>query len=292
MKIYSLRKIILLFLYAIPMCLFAQDKPEPVSSAFEHGLLINNQTVTNPLKNSLDVVIQHRFGAIDQPHDMYGIYAPSNIRLYIGYGITKDLSVGIGSTKSNELYDFSWKYTLLKQMTSGMPVTISYFGNVANSAKKDLLNQDNQGAYADRLSYFNEIMIARRFNSHLSLQVGGYCAYYNMIDSASFNGKHLFYGVSAIGRYKFSPQSSILVEYDLPLNVSDIPLISRPKQNIGIGFEVSTGNHQFQIFFCNANGILAQESRVFTQYPADNLWFKGPAWILGFNITRNWGFNK
>jgi hypothetical protein len=301
MKLHYITLVSASLICSLPLFSRAQssgvDKPEPVSAAFEHGFLINNQTVTTPLKNSLDVGIQHRFGVIDQPHDMYGIYAPANIRLYIGYGITKDISVGIGSTKAKENYDLSWKYTFLRQMTSGMPVTISYFGNIACSGVLDtkLLNQENKTLEANRLSYFNEIMVARKFNSHLSLQAGVYYSYYNIVDSAALYGHHGFLGVSAVGRYKFSPQSSVLFEYNFPLGVSDVPTVSRPKPNIGIGLEVSTGNHQFQIFLCNANGILGQETGVYNLNDYTNTFkYHGgiPAWIFGFNITRNWGFGK
>ena len=301
MKNKFVKTLSLSLVFMIPIALFAQDaatakseRPvaEPVLSTFEHSFLMNNNTTETHGNKSLDVAIQHRFGLIDQPHDMYGFYAPSNIRLYIGYGINKNLSVGVGATKANENYDLSWKYALLKQQTYGMPVSVTYYGNVAMSGVLDtkLYNQENKALTVNRLSYYNEIMVSRKFNNHLSLQAGVNYSYFNMIDSASFSGHHGFLGIAAVGRYKFSPQSSILVEYNMPLGVSDIPTASRPMSNIGIGFEVSTGNHQFQIFVSNSNGILSQGSRVYNINDNSNL--KVPAWLIGFNITRQWGFNK
>jgi hypothetical protein len=304
MKNQFLKILTLSLIFMIPMVLLAQEKTEkpvaePVLSTFEHSFLMNNNTTEVHGKKSLDVAIQHRFGLADQPHDLYGFYAPSNIRLYLGYGITKNFAVGFGATKANENYDLSWKYAILKQQTYGMPVNVTYFGNVAMSGvlETKLYNQANQALMANRLSYYNEIMVSRKFNSHLSLQVGVNYSYFNMLDSGSFYGHkdyvgmtHGFLGVAAAGRYKFSPQSSILFEFNMPLGVSDIPKATRPMSNIGIGYEVSTGNHQFQIFICNTNAILPQVARVYNVN--DNSNFKVPAWLIGFNITRQWGFNK
>ncbi len=293
MKNMNLKKLMIIALTAMPISLFAQDgasAPEPVRNTFEHGFVMNNFTTETNGNHSLDVAIQHRFGTMDRFDDLYGIYAPSNIRLNFTYGITRDLTMGFGSCKTQNTYDLNWKYKLLKQKTSGMPVTVTYFGNVARKFINDtkILNSTGVTNQYNKLTYYNELMISRKVNSHLSLQVGGYCAYYNLIDSASYAGKHLFYGVTAVGRYKFSPQSSILVEYNHPLGVDDIAKATQPKPNLGIGLEVSTGNHQFQIFVCNANGILSQDSKLYNTNDFKNLGV--PSWIIGFNITRQWGF--
>ncbi|MEI6507995.1 MAG: DUF5777 family beta-barrel protein [Bacteroidota bacterium] len=295
MRKINIKKLSIVAVMAIPVVLFAQEQssPEPVKNAFEHSTLINSNTTETHGNHSLDVAIQHRFGAMDKFDDLYGVYAPSNIRLYIGYGITKDISVGIGSCKANNNFDFSWRYKILQQKTSGMPVSVTYVGNVARKFVKDekMLNMKNEFNQLNKITYYNELMVSRKFNSHLSLQVGAYCAYYNLLDSASFSGQHIFFGASAVGRYKFSPQSSILVEYNLPLaDNKDMPKATKPMPNLGIGIEVSTGNHQFQIFVCNASGILSQDARVYNNSDLTNLSI--PAWLIGFNITRQWGFSK
>ncbi len=303
MKNKFIKTLSLSLIFMIPIALLAQstDKPiaEPVMSTFEHSFLMNNNTTETHGNKSLDVAIQHRFGLADQPHDLYGFYAPSNIRLYIGYGVTKNLSLGIGATKANENYDFNLKYAILKQKSFGMPVNVTYYGSFAMSGVKEtkLFNQSNEALMTNRLSYYNEIMVSRKFDNHLSLQLGVNYSYFNLLDSGSFYGHkdyigmtHGFFGIAVAGRYKFSPQSSILVEYNMPLGVSDVPKLSRPMSNIGIGFEVSTGNHQFQIFICNTNAILSQNARTFNTN--DNSNFKVPAWLVGFNITRQWGFSK
>ncbi|HQB79596.1 MAG TPA: DUF5777 family beta-barrel protein, partial [Tenuifilaceae bacterium] len=67
---------------------FAQEEDYAVRS-FETSALIDNQTVTTPFKGMLELQIQHRFGPVENGiTDLFGIYAPSNIRMGLNYGIT------------------------------------------------------------------------------------------------------------------------------------------------------------------------------------------------------------
>ncbi len=309
-----LQKSIAALLIAVPVLLFAQDAEQPtkpvkkvVRKTFENPVLINNQTVEGMAKKSLDFTIQHRFGTIEDENDMFGLFAPSNIRLGLTYGLCQNLTVGVGATKNKHLYDLSWKYVILQQTKGGglgMPVTLTYYGDLARQAGPHLsfLNQDAEYKQSNRLSYFHELMIARKVTNRLSLQAGGTWSYFNMIDTAKAPDMARDYiGVSFIGRYQFSPQSSIIAEFDLPITTWSTTTITKtgnsnngtetklvkyfPKPNPGIGYEVATSGHQFQIFVCSASGIVNQEYRVFNQ----NAFFdKGI--LIGFNITRQWGF--
>ncbi|MBK5285557.1 MAG: hypothetical protein JJE25_09140 [Bacteroidia bacterium] len=288
------RKNLTLAFVIAPAVLFAQEnldaqaKPakEFVKGTFENGVVINNQTVENTRKKSLDFMIQHRFGVIKDEKDFFGLFAPSNIRLGLTYGITNDLSVGIGATKNKYLFDLQGKYIIFKQTKQkGIPVTVTYYGDVAKSARDNdlFLNQEGEYKVTNKLSYFHELMIARKINSKISLQLAATYSYFNIIDSVY--AQHEFYGVSFVGRYRFSPQSSVIVDFDYLLNVSGIEETTRPKPNLSIGYEVSTGSHQFQIFICTADGIINQENRVFNHNEISERDF-----MLGFNITREWGF--
>lgn len=297
-----IKKIVCAGIALFPFTLAAQDAvstetaapaKELVKSTFENAVLINNQTVENPGRKSLDFMIQHRFGLIKDEKDIYGFFAPANIRLGLTYGITKRIAIGIGATKLKRYYDLQWKAILLQQAKSGgSPVTISYYGDLARSAndKSKFLNQDSTYKGSNRINYFHEIMIARKFNSKLSMQVAATYTHYNISEAVYVveNGQsvtktspndHL--GLTFLGRYKFSPQSSFVVDFDYSLTKDDV---IDPKPNLGLGFEVSTGNHQFQIFVSTADQILTQEVRVYNQngFPNDIL--------FGFNITRQWGF--
>lgn len=264
----------------------------PIKRTFEHGVLINNQTIETNLKNELGFMIQHRFGVIKDGYDLYGIYAPANIRLGLTYGITKDFTVGLGVTKNKMQYDLEWKYKILGQNKSGFsPVTVTYYGDIARSEAPSsrFKNQTNELKEANRLTFFNELMIARKIDNHLSVQAGVNFAHVNLVDSTTLTHDRM--GFSFITRYKFSPQSSVQLIYNTNIMSfdKDFKSLSNPKDplraDFGIGYEVSTGSHQFQIFLCSADGILNQDIRFFNS----NDFFNNQI-IFGFNITRQWGF--
>lgn len=259
---------------------------QPVKNIFGCGVLINNQTVEQLNKKSLEFMIEHRFGLIKNEEDLFGLFAPSNIRLGLGYGVIKNLYVGIGVTKNKHLYDLELKYTILRQTKpKGIPFTITYYGDFARSSslKDNFLNQENKYITANRYSYFNELMIARKFNNHSSLQIATTYTHLNIVDTLM---THDNLGISMITRYKFSPQSSVIVEFDYPITIPKAK-DKEPKPNLGIGYELSTGGHQFQIFICSADGIINQESRTHNLYD-----FTKKDFLIGFNITRQWGFKK
>ncbi|MCX6304295.1 MAG: DUF5777 family beta-barrel protein [Bacteroidetes bacterium] len=99
---------------------------------FESGYFIADQTVSLPPARTLEFIIQHDFGTFQQKwSDLWGIWGSSNIRFGLNYTITKDLEVGIGTTKNKRLQDFSLKYAIARQRKGGFPLTITFYGNVA-----------------------------------------------------------------------------------------------------------------------------------------------------------------
>ena len=281
----------------------AASPAELVKSTFENGVLINNQTVDMPSKKSVDAIISHRFGSIvtaDKTDptkqvldisNLLGLYSPSNIRLGVNYGITDNIMLGVGATKNKHIYDAQWKYRILQQKTKGMPVSVTYYGDAALSTlpQENFINgPDSTYKFTSRLTYFHELMIGWKFNTHLSLQGGFSYTHINYLDtSKNYQGiDHDSWAFSFVGRYKFSPQSSVLVEFNQPLLVNDNGAKGKnPKPNLGIGWEVSTGNHQFQIFLCTADAIVNQEMNVYNTND-----FTKKQMVIGFNLTREWGF--
>lgn len=280
------------FSFTTLLCV-AQEEPaekdnRPVRAPFESAYLIDAQTVYIPTAKTLEFVIHHRFGVIENGiSDLYGIYAPSNIRLGLNYSITNDLMVGIGTTKFKKMQDIQWKYSILKQTRSNtIPVSVSYFGNLAITAvnKDNLMGDDTK--FTNRFSYFNQIIISRKINDHLSIQIAPSFTHYNF---TSDKLDHDRIALSFSGRYKFSPQSSILFSYDHPFFIEGITEYTKETNktipNFCIGYEVSTSTHAFQIVLGASDKILHQENIMYNQ----NDFFKSK-FVLGFNMTRLWNF--
>jgi hypothetical protein len=261
-----------------------QDKPE--RPAFESSTLINNPTNVLFNKNTLEVMMQHRFGTINGgTNDLAGIYGPANIRIGFSYAIHDRLTIGYGTTKLKSYQDFNWKVGILSQTRSNrIPVSISYYGNYTVDARAK-----GKGRFPTkqaRYSYFNQLIIAHRFGPKLSLQVAPSVSHYNLVENRMPND---VVALALGGRYKISDQTSILVDYSHPFihHLNDVEFDIDPEPGLSLGLEFSTSAHAFQLFITNYNGIVPQENYMFNQKD----FFKGGTdFLIGFNITRNYNF--
>lgn len=270
------------------------EKPvaRPERPAFESGLLFDQATTTLQPSKTLEMIIQHRFGTMDNGiTDLYGIWAPSNIRLGLNYSILDNLMVGIGTTKFNKMQDIQIKYNVLQQTRSNsIPVTVSLHEVIGIDGSAESKFGKNY-AFSNRFSYYTQIIVSHRFNNMFSLQVAPSFTHYNSMDSIY---DHDRLAISFAGRVKFSPQSSLIISGDFPLNIQGISehtekvnevndILAKP--NLCIGMEVSTSTHAFHIYLGTSQGILPQENIMFNK----NDFFDGNI-ILGLNITRLWNF--
>jgi len=276
---------ILFILLVLPFVAFAQEdetKKEKVKEklerpAFESASLIDNPTNVLFNKNALEVQMAHRFGLVNGgTNDLAGFWAPSNIRIGLSYSIHERLTIGYGTTKFDRLQDFNWKVALLRQTRSNkMPVSVTYYGNFTVNAR----TKDNFVNLQDRYSNFNQLIIARRFSSKLSLQVAPSVSHFNIVENTMRND---MVAVSFGGRYKISPQTSVIVDYTQPITEF---LQNNPPPGISVGVEFSTSAHAFQLFATNYNGLVQQKNIMFNT----NDFFKGD-YLIGFNITRVYNF--
>src|ERR1700743_2928424 len=104
-----------------------------VTGTFKSEYIINTQTIESPANGNLNFVIQHRFGQLNSgSYNFFGL-DNATLRLGLDYGITDDLSVGVGRSSYLKTFDGYLKYKLLKQTEgSQMPVSISVLGTVTD----------------------------------------------------------------------------------------------------------------------------------------------------------------
>ncbi len=74
----------------------------------------------------LEFEIHHRFGTVTNGiDDLFGLWAPANIRLGLNYGITDKLMIAVGTAKNYLAQDLAVKYAFLQQTSSGsVPVSL------------------------------------------------------------------------------------------------------------------------------------------------------------------------
>ncbi len=285
----------LLLLLLINNYLFAQDssavitpvsKVKPVKNTFGSVWLMDNQTVMVPIKGTLEFDIQHRFGTVNNgAKDLFGLFAPSNIRLGINYAPIKNLFAGIGITKERMQLDINAKYSILKQTPKKVPVSISYFTNMVI----DCRDKSNFTYSIHRLSFFNQLIVARKINKKLSAQATTSLSWFNNIEGyvnskggISNKMKNAHVAFSLLGRYKVTEKSAVILGYDQPLTQHPT---NNPHPNISFGFETNTSSHAFQVFAGNYASIVPQSNNMFNQND-----FTKSQYVIGFNITRLWNF--
>lgn len=299
---------ILIALLILPFIGMAQDsdavtqdtivktKEKLERAAFESSYIVDNPTNVVLNVNALEVMMQHRFATVNNGwEDLAGIYGEgANIRIGAAYGVHERITLGFGTTKNRRYQDFSAKVAILRQTRSNsMPISLTYYGNVAYDARKQTSTMTPPLNYQpDRLSYFHQLILVRRFSPEFSLQFAPSLSHYNAVYDGMSNDR---ISVALGARYKITPNTAILFDYSQPITQFDTD--KDPGKELGLdprftnhpglslGFEFGTSGHAFQLFISNYNGIVPQDNYVWNK----NDFFNGDI-LIGFNITRIYNF--
>ena len=258
-----------------------KPKKEYASATFKTTRLINFHTVEVLSRRSLDFRISHRFGDFNSgAYNAWGVDGGANIRLALEYCHGSRLMFGVGRTSGKKIADGFLKYRLLKQTTKdgGMPFSVTLFSSIYHTFMQNVI-VDGENKYqniSDRLSYCNQIMIGRKFNSRFSLQLSAAMVHVNLVEKIT--DKNDCFVAGAVTRFKFTKRQAITLEYGLRLNK-----YSKEKyyDSFGIGYDLETGGHVFQIHLTNSFGLTEDQYFMYTNTSWDNWGIR-----LGFNISR------
>jgi hypothetical protein len=260
---------------------------KPVKDTFESIWLIDNHTVMVPIKGTFEMDILHRFGTVNNGYDdFYGLFAPSNIGLGFNYTPINNLLVGASLVKHNITWEGYMKYAILKQTQSNkMPVSVTYYGNIAYDSR----DAENFMYETDRVSYFNQLIIARKVTEAFSIQVAPSITHINSVNGyfaapGEVEGemKHNHFAVATSAKLKVTENLTLLGNYDQPLTQHPT---NNPHPNIAFGVEVGTSAHAFQVFLGNYASITPQRNNLYNRND-----FRERQFLIGFNITRMWNW--
>jgi hypothetical protein len=258
-----------------------KPKKEFATATFKTTRLINFHTVEVLSKRSLDFRISHRFGDFNSgAYNAWGVDGGANIRLALEYCHGSRLMFGVGRTSGKKIADGFLKYRLLKQTTKGggMPVSVTLFTSVYHTFMQNVIidGVNKYQTIPDRLSYCHQIMIGRKFNSRFSFQLTGAMVHVNLVDK--INDKNDCFVIGGVTRFKFAKRQAITVEYGYRLNK-----YSKEKyyDSFGIGYDLETGGHVFQVHLTNSFGLTEDQYFMYTNTSWENWGIR-----LGFNISR------
>lgn len=262
-----------------------EDEQEPTQvfaeSTFKGTRIINGHSVETRREGNLDFIISHRFGTLNSgSYELWGL-DQSNIRIALEYSLSDNLTFGAGRNSFEKTYDGFVKYKLLKQQTGikNIPVSVVWFSSI--TAKTLHRFDEVKTNLNDKLAYSNQILIARKVSSSLSLQISPTHIHYNLIELDETSNNVFAVGIG--GRYKITNRLTVNAEY--------FPQISNKgnqyQDAIAFGVDIETGGHVFQFQFSNATAMIEKGFVGETK----NDFFGGDI-HFGFNISRAFQLKK
>lgn len=285
--------VILLLMVLIQVKVSAQDELEKLMAGYEPRpnnvtlatfkttRIINFQSVEVCGKRTLDFRISHRFGTMNGGVDnFWGLDGGASIRLGLEYSYDGRFMVGLGRSSYQKMLDGFMKYRLLRQTDDqSMPLSMTLFsGAYCRTGKSPLRTEwfNPNSSFYSRLSFCHQMIISRKFSNTFSLQVAPWFVHDNLVEG--IRDQNDMFGLSAAFRYKFTRRMAVTAEYAARLN----KYTDRFYYNsLGVGLEIETGGHVFQMHITNSFGLTENQFLPYT----DSKW--GNAGIrLGFNISR------
>jgi hypothetical protein len=275
-------------------------KREKVIATFKGSKIISMQSTETVKKKTMDFSVTHRFGNIGAEsgggaHTLYGFDNSTDIRIAFDFGITDDLTIGVGRSKERELIDGNVKYRILTQTTDNhIPISLAFYGDMSYNPQEasqfysgTIAGPDFKQKEAHRFAYCSQLLIARKFSSRFSFQLAPTYQHRNFVPAFinPENGAEESNDIFAIGagaRLKLTKRVSIIADYyytfsEFRQNNKNSPFYAP----LALGVEIETGGHVFHINFTNSSGIIENN---YIPYTTDN-WLKG-GFKFGFNISR------
>jgi hypothetical protein len=266
----------------LDVLLNAETKPtiNYTTATFKASRIINGHSVQQMKKKQLDFRISHRFGTLNE--GAYGLFGldHSNIHFSLEYGVTDWLMLGLGRGSLNKIYDGFAKFKLLRQSTGAktMPVSMSYLTTMEINSMK-FKDPTVPNYFSSRLTFVNQLLIARKFNDRFSFQLTPSWVHRNLVPTELDLNDLFSMGMGA--RYKLTKRMSVNAEYYYNINPNAKYLEPRTYNSASIGIDLETGGHVFQIMLSNSIGM---REGTFIPKTTDN-WLDGGI-HLGFNISR------
>jgi hypothetical protein len=256
---------------------------EYIAATFKATRIINGHSIMNQGKGILDFRIMHRFGPVNGGATEFWGLDGANTKLALDYGVTDWLMVGVSRSVLRKEYDGFAKVKLLRQMKSGMPVSVSYVGGACLPSIAAVAPDGSNYSAMDKMCYFNQILIARKFNDWVAVQIMPTHLHYNIVPTSSDKNDIMALGIG--GRLKVSNRIALTAEYyyvPTPLKGSIFSTGAQTYHNsLSVGVDIETGGHVFQLFFSNSQSIA--ENDFIGQTTGQ--WSDGGV-HFGFNISR------
>jgi len=261
------------------------DKGEKVSATFKASRLMLSQTTEMIKKQNLNFLVIHRFGDIGGADGgskiFWGLDNSSDIFIGFEYGVSDNFNIDFGRSKFEQLLELGLKWAVLHQTTDdSAPFNITLAGKVG--LKPYVVTTGVFDDYSNRLNYYYEAIISRKFSQSISLQIIPSYLRNNLPYPLANGNEQNIFALGVGGRIKVTKRSGLVFDYQHPFsnyrNNSTSPQFYDP---IAVGWEIETGGHVFTLNFSNAKAI----SEINYLSDTESSWGKGQ-FRIGFTISR------
>jgi len=252
-------------------------KKEHVKNAFKSSRVINGHSMEFIGKGVLDVRILHRFGELSSGgNNLYGL-DQANMRFGFDYGLGNSLTVGVGRSNVGKELDGFLKFRPVWQSKGpgSFPFSIVLITG-ATLSTQPWADTTRKNYFSSRMSFYNEIIIGRKFSERFSLQIAPLFIHRNLVALAKDENDIYALGIGT--RFKLSNRVAFVADYHYIAKGLDRRVYKDP---LSVGFDIETGGHVFQLHFSNTSGM--NEKAFITNTNGD--WGKGEV-RFGFNLSR------
>jgi len=250
-----------------------------VEGTFRSTRVLNGHSNQIMPEGLLDFRVEHRFGRINQGYYEFFGLDQANTFFSLEYGIKDWVMMGLNRSSLDKTVSGFAKFGVFRQCTGTkiMPVSVSILLGTSVVGTK-WVYPDRNNLFSSRVSYTSQLIVARKFNEHFSLQLAPVWIHRNLVPTKM--DKNDMFAMGIASSYGISSMVSINAEY--------YPVIS-PSWNhqnsyqnaLSFGFDIETGGHVFQLMLSNTTGMI--EKTFMTE--TTGKWLKGDL-HLGFNISR------
>jgi len=257
-------------------------KKEYISSAFKSTRVVNAHSMEMLGAGSMDFRILHRFGPIDQGFDQFFGLDQASMRMGFDFGVTKDLTLGIGRSTFKKDVDAFVKYRVVQQSKGpkSTPFSLIAFAGLSTYTYKNP-DPTKPFTFSDRSAYYLQAIIGKKISTNFSMQLSPTLVHRNMVQP---NDEKDIYALGFGVRYKISKRMALIVDYFYVANGFPNTFGTNP---LSIGLDIETGGHIFQLNFSNTAGM--NERSFITE--TVNRWGKGEV-QFGFNLSRTFNIRS
>ncbi len=277
-----MKSLLSVFISCFALAVNAQT--EYAYQTFDDTRIVNGHSIETNRDGNLKFIISHRFGTLSSGvYNAWGL-DQAEMRIGLDYGITNNLTIGIGRSTYEKTVDSFLKYKFLRQSKGDKNIPLSAALLFAPSYELQKRTDGLEITASDRVAYTAQLLVARKFTDRLSLQVMPTFLHRNFVENYEVND---ILSVGFAGQYQAFKNVSFSVEYyatptsSLP-SKAESPFGEAYTQTLAFGVQIDTKGHVFQLQLGNSQGMI---EKFFIAETHDS-WLDGGI-HLGFNITRD-----